>query len=382
MFPILELSGEPGGDPWQLGHAHGLRAKGPIEKSIATYVRLFAYCGIDWQQARRRAAAYAEPIHRLDAALMAELAGIAAGAGRQLDELLALNARTELLPPSYPGAPHPNWQQALNRNAAASIPDFGECTAIAVKPEHSTTSTTLLAQNWDFIGAQRDALILVRMREPDGSSCLTLTEAGMLAKIGLNSHGFGVCLNVLRSADDGLAPGVPIHVLLRAVLKCRTVAQAQALVAGLPLGASSNLLCAEASGAIAALELSPRGLAVLPATERVLCHTNHFLESAAAAHPASLVPGLSTHPRLERVTALADAHPGRFSPADLETLLRDESAGTASLCRSPDPGSPPEIAMETVASVVMELGAGVMRVAPGLPCRVPYVPVPLRATMP
>ena len=42
-------------------------------------------------------------------------------------------------------------------------------------------------------------------------------EAGMLAKIGLNTRGFGVCLKVLRSVHDGAQTGVPVHVLSAAL---------------------------------------------------------------------------------------------------------------------------------------------------------------------
>jgi isopenicillin-N N-acyltransferase-like protein len=103
----------------------------------------------------------------------------------------------------------------------------------------SATGTTLLAQSWDWLGAQRAVLVLMRVTESDGSTCLMLTEAGMLIEIGLNSHGFGVCLNILRSTDDGTRPGVPVHVLLRALLKRRSVGEAIAFASKLQFGASS-----------------------------------------------------------------------------------------------------------------------------------------------
>ena len=83
------------------------------------------------------------------------LEGIASGSGRNLDEILALNARTEILPPSYPGEPHPDQLRIAAANVKSGVPDWGECTSVAVKPGQSTTGTTLLAQNWDWLGAQR-----------------------------------------------------------------------------------------------------------------------------------------------------------------------------------------------------------------------------------
>ncbi|MDP1952301.1 MAG: C45 family peptidase, partial [Betaproteobacteria bacterium] len=338
MFPLIEISGAAHGR----GRQHGAQAKVRIERSIATYARLFAYCGIDWQGAQRLGAAYRTVIGDLDPALLAEIEGIAAGSGRKVDEILALNARTEILPPSYPGEPHPDRGSIAAANLTRGVPDWGECTAVAVKPAQSTTGATLLAQNWDWLGAQRAALVLLRVRDAGGASCLTLTEAGMLAKIGLNRRGFGVCLNILRSADDGSRSGVPVHVLLRALLACDSVADAIAFAAKLSFGASSNVLCADASGDTAALEFSPRGLEVVRGADAALCHTNHFLAPAAAKHQASLAPSLSTVPRLARITALTGAHQGKFSALDLQRMLRDESDGYLSICRSPDPALAPE----------------------------------------
>jgi isopenicillin-N N-acyltransferase like protein len=378
MFPLIEVSGSAR----ERGHQHGQRAKARIGRSIATYARLFAYCGIDWQSARQLGAGYRDMIGDLDAGLLAEIEGIATGASRHVDEILALNARTEILPPSYPGEPHPDRHQIGAANAQRRVPDWGECTAIAVKPAQSTTGTTLLAQNWDWLGAQRAALVLLRVRNADGASCLTLTEAGMLAKIGLNSRGFGVCLNILRSTDDGAHPGVPVHVLLRALLERDSVADAVAFASKLSFGASSNVLCADAAGNTAALEFSPRGLEVVRGAGAALCHTNHFLAPAAARYQASLAPSLSTVPRLARITALTNAHQGSFSTADLQQMLRDESDGYLSICRRPDPSLAPEVCIETVASVVMDLGERVMYLAPEVPSQVDFVPVALSEAVP
>jgi len=62
-------------------------------------------------------------------------------------------------------------------------------------------------------------------------------------------------------------------------------------------------------------------------------------------------------------------HRGKFSPASLQQMLRDESDGYLSIWRRPDPSLSPEICVETVASVVMGLGQRVMHIAPDVPRR-------------
>lgn len=353
MFPIIELEGSA----FERGRSHGERARACVERSLANYARLFEFCGMQWAEAQRRGAAYRDVIGAFDSELLEEIQGIARGAGRREEEILALNARTEILPPSYlAGA------------------DRGECTAIAVSPAASAVGGALLAQNWDWVGAQREALIVLRSKR----EYLTLTEAGMLAKIGLNRHGFGVCLNILRSRFDGTQAGVPVHVLLRALLERAGVGEAIAFASALSFGGSSNVLCADRSGESASLEFSPRGLRVVRGDGATLCHTNHFLDPQAAGWQAPLADNLSTMPRLERARQHAAARP-RHGIEDLKRLLCDETQGLLSICRKPDPSLPEEARIESVASVIMELGRGVMHVAPDLPSRAEYQPVALAA---
>jgi isopenicillin-N N-acyltransferase-like protein len=352
LFPIVDVSGSA----FERGRMHGERARGEVERSIANYAHLFAFCEIAWDEAQRRAGAYRDAIGGLDASLLEEIEGIASGAGRKPGEILALNARTELLPPTYLGK--------------AGAP-AGECTAIAVQ-ESASTRGTLLAQNWDWLGAQREALILLRIPESDRPGFLTLTEAGMLAKIGMNTLGFGVCLNILRSVDDGKRTGVPVHVLLRALLAgSKTVAEAIAFATRLAFGGSSNVLCADVTGEAASLELSPLGVRVLHGANGTLCHTNHFIAPGTEAWQLELADNLSTGPRLERARRHAGAL-GMHGVEDLKTLLRDESEGFLSICRRPDPSLPEQARIETVASVIMELAHATIHVAPDTPSLTEY----------
>lgn len=378
MFPVVEATGPA----FERGRQHGAQARARVERSVATYARLFAYCGMDWREAQARAAPYRDVVGAFDASLLEEIDGIAAGAGRRAGEILALNARTEILPPGYPGDPAPQCKALVGRNRDAGLPDWGECTALAVPRAVSSTGGALLAQNWDWLGPQRDALIVLRVTEDDGTEVLTLTEAGMLAKIGLNSHGFGVCLNILRSTDDGTHPGVPVHVLLRALLRRRSVADAIAFAGTLAFGASSNVHCADVSGDCAGLECSPRGLYVLRGRGATLCHTNHYLCADPQAHENQLAESLSTRPRLARadqlVAELTAGSSSRVTPDDLQRVLRDESEGFLSICRRPDPSLAPELRLETVAGIVMELDKRVMHIAPDVPSKTGFSAVALQ----
>jgi isopenicillin-N N-acyltransferase-like protein len=198
----------------------------------------------------------------------------------------------------------------------------------------------------------------------------------MLAKIGCNDRGFGICLNVLHSLDDGAEPGVPVHVLLRALLDCHSVAHALIRIRGLRFAASSNVLCADVGGQQASIEVSPAGSDVLVG-DGVLCHTNHFL-APHAAEVRAMAPPPSSQPRLNRLQGLTNGAGRRFSVADVQRILSDESEGHLSISRHPDPALPQLARFETVTSVVMELASATLHIAPDIPTRTTFRKVALR----
>ncbi|HEU4321986.1 MAG TPA: C45 family peptidase [Roseiflexaceae bacterium] len=372
MFPTISIAGAP----FERGRQYGRQAAALIRHSIASYARMFAFYGLDWQAVQQRAEPFAPVIAAFDADLLEEIQGIAEGSGRAPAEILALNARTELLPPSLAVA-SPAWEGAAARNRAAGVPEHGECTAVAVLPAASADGATRLAQTWDWTGDQRAACVLLRVESPGRPALLTLTEAGILAKIGLNAAGLGVCLNILRTPLDGQRPGVPVHVLLRAVLGEPDVAAALRRVAGAAVGGSSNLLCADAGGQAASMELTPAAQATLTPTDGLLIHTNHCVAPATSQAAGALDTLLTSRPRYSRAEQILRPQIGSIDRAALVALLRDEAPGDAAICRRPDPRLPAPARVETVAAVVMELAERTIHLAPDIPADVAFTPVRL-----
>jgi isopenicillin-N N-acyltransferase-like protein len=393
MFPCIDTL--HAASAHERGQIYGRQAQDRIQHSVVTYARLFAACGIDWASACERAMRFEPVIEQVDADLMAELRGMAQGSGQTLGSLMALNCRTEILPPTFFTDEPQLAHAALAANRAAGLPDWlaeapwdvalkdGECTAMGVTAAASRTGQAWLAQNWDWMGRQREALLLLHTQGPSGQSITTLTEAGMLAKIGINQSGFALGLNILRSKRDGSRLGVPVHVLLRHLLDCRSVAHARERLhalqteLGLGFGAASNVPCADAEGLAACFEVSPAGWAEVTPTKGVVVHTNHFVCESLLAEQAPMGPGLSSHNRLS--TAGQHALKTPIGQADLERFLRDESDGFLSICRSPDPSVPPESRVESVAGIVMQTQPPAMWVACDVPSRVAFESVPLAA---
>jgi isopenicillin-N N-acyltransferase-like protein len=383
MFPIITLPAHASAH--ERGRLYGVAAAPQIRHSVLTYAKMFACCGIDWAQAGQRARAYTEVINALDPLLLPEMQGIADGSGWQLDDILALNCRTEILPPNFLSDDNHPSAAALADNRLAGLPDWepdqgldphlrdGECTAMCVQGRVSKDGHTWLAQNWDWIGRQRAALVILKTYSAQGRALTTLTEAGMLAKIGMNAAGFALGLNILRSTRDGLKPGVPVHIVLRHLLGCDSVAHARerlTQMATLGFGAASNIPCADAQGEVACFEIAPAGWAELKPDNGVVIHTNHFMCDPLLGEQSPMGLALSSQPRLD--TAAQHAGQSGLNFEKLQAFLRDESDGFLSICRNPDPAMPPEGRVESVAGMVMNTHTRQMWIAPHVPSKVAF----------
>jgi isopenicillin-N N-acyltransferase like protein len=380
MFPTISTLFAP--NAFSAGQHYGRLARERIAHSIKAYQALFANCGLGWNEACQKALAFEPMMTELDPHSMQEMQGIADGSGFDFQSILALNCRSELLSADFLNT------QAIGQTPAY-VPDVNECTSVAAQPRASATGETWLAQNWDWMGGQREALVLLEGRGKAGRF-MTLTEAGMLAKIGLNEAGFAVGLNIIRSVNDGIKPGIAVHWLLRHLLGCSTVEQAHRTIDQLAsrygFGGSSNIICADASGVVASFELCATiGKAtgfgrIEPDTDGIVRHTNHFLAPHLQPFQAEAARSLSTDWRLQSAQSLL----GLEKAVDFEGLcafLRNDAGGAEgdnpllAICRSPDFSLPELQRVETVAGVVINTTRRQFWVAPNIPNRTEFIQV-------
>lgn len=382
MFPVLDLSG----NAFVRGKLLGQMARSQVSGSVRCYAALFAACGIDWADAQRRAAAFHDIVAGCGGGIMEEIEGVAAGSGYSVNEILALNCRTEILPPSFLGTEATNSDEARRRNAAFGLFDLGECTSVAVTGKRCADGHTRVAQNWDWVGYQRQNVVALRVHRDDPwPSYLTLTEAGIVAKIGVNERGVGVGLNILRATNDRQHVGIPVHIFQRMALDCADVKTVVKLAQSLAFASSSNAILGDSTGHICSLEYSPAGSAAVYADHGVVAHTNHFCDAALAKFQAPLVQMLTTEPRLDCANHHIGRWPDYIEDQHLQALLRDESAVGArpdqarfgAICRSPDPALPAEQQVESVFGVIIDCVARDMLVAPDVPSKVEFERVSL-----
>lgn len=332
-------------DPRERGQAAGVALAERAALCLGAYLPLFEDGGRTRDDVRRFGARVLERTANWHAPLAAELEAFAAGARIEPELIAALNGRTELL-------------------------CLAECTTVG---RCESAGGPWLAQNWDWY-ADAPERCVVWSAAVEGARFATMTEAGILAKVGVSTRGIAVALNILYHAGDGADElGIPVHLVLRRLLEeAGSVEDAWSLLRETPYSASSCVTVVDAAGAGACFELSPQGVARIEPRAGLLAHTNHFLDEALARdegdQPEEWLTG--SRARLARVVRAAPRE-----LADGLALLAGHDADVQAICRHDEPpGEPGRPLVDTVVSLAMRPGVPELRVAAGQPCASAFLP--------
>jgi isopenicillin-N N-acyltransferase-like protein len=344
-------------EPAARGHEFGAVHAREVATTVARYRRLFASlyaADVDLTSVGARA------LDRIDGwapELGQEIRGIAAGAGLPVEHVAAINARTEIIATLRRDLPRP----------------VRECSAVVALP--ASGGVAVAAQNWDWYVDFADNWLEWTIPHPDGRRVSTLTEYGIVGKIGVNDAGLGVLFTMLHHRDDGADIGVPVHVVARRVLdQARAVDDGKAICASAAPSASTSVTMVAGAEAVSA-ELWPGGPGLGPGfappdAHGVLVRTNHFLTDPARA--GDEVPGeapttLVRYDTLRRILSGGAGGAGRdVTPDDVVAALCDHTGG---VCSHPLAEEPADLRHGTLATVVLDLVAGGLVTRTGPPCR-------------
>lgn len=337
------------GDAAARGRAHGEAFRQRIHAARDFYFdELFAGGPLDGAALEARAATVAALCEQLAPAQAAEIRGIAAGSGLAPWQVFVLNARTEII------------------NARV-----GECSALYL------AQSGLLAQNWDWLEPLESECVVIAHERPDGHRYVTFGEPGMVGKIGLSSAGLGVCLNILFAPHD--LTGLPVHVLIGALLNAPDFDAARALMAAAGAGKASHLLVAAAGGRAVSMEFFGDECHALEPVDGVLLHTNHCLGRGAAGRTPELANSCARYDLLGAALA-ADA---RRDLERVREILSSDAGGEDALLR---PYRPQSVLgnrrVGTCATVIMELGAGRLHLRRGPHAAAPFATYCVRGEAP
>ena len=298
----IEVSGSPRALGRQIGEAARDEIRGFAAIALARVNKTVCVSRTRALDISRRsldcAAAYAPD-------LLDELRGMSEGAGVALDELMLLQVRNQLCP---------------EEDAA--------CTALAVAPQRSAEGRALAAQNWDNDPALDPFTIVLTRRPADKPALMNVTQAGLIAYIGCNDAGLGVCMNTLPAPSRPV--GVPHYFAVRAIYEQTSLSDAVSAVRRADRAIPGNILLATPQGP-ADLELTLGRVHVLRDDELVV-HTNHCLHPELAPINCEFPELIESGPRYRRVEQLLGSE-RLVSMAQVRAVLRDHDRHPYSICR-------------------------------------------------
>lgn len=351
--PFIAVSGAPR----ERGRQYGEQAAARIRRGIEHYGTQLEKLQLRWPEIQAIVAEYEPTIAAFEPAFIDEMRGIAEGAAVDPAAVVMLNARTEVLKLAD------RRRKAQAQAGSAAIEPDG-CTGIVALPGATAAGRLIHAQNWDWKVECAETAVVLRVARDDGPDLLTFTEAGGLARSGMNAAGIAITANYLESDRDYRQLGVPLALLRRKALEQQHLALAMRVVYATPKSASNNVMVSHAGGIAIDFECAPDESFQVQAERGLIVHANHFQSPVALAKLKDT--GIATTPdslyRDLRVRQLVEPHVGRLTRAEVKAALFDDFATPWSVCRPPRLNTSSNLSA-SVAMVVMEPALGLMEVA-------------------
>ena len=354
---LVEISGA---DARERGRQYGEQTRPLIERSLAFYREEFERkSGLAWPEVVARVPRWYPLIDAYAPGLLDEARGIADGAGRTLEEIVALNGRGEL----------------RTRDPFAETSD---CTSFVVTDEASGDGHVWCGQNWDWRSETAGTAVMLRIKQPGKPTIVTLVEAGQVGRHGANSAGIALNANGLAAPfQNGL--GIPAPFIRRRTLESAGMDQALEAIFTARQLLSTNVLLTHREGFAIDVETTPGRHGWAYPRDGVYAHANAFTtfvppQVAASYRPASS-DSLIRAERVERTLRRARETSGS---AEMHALiveaLSDHLGYPNSVCNHPDPRAPRTF--ETLASLIVDLTTGEFWVAGGTPCTTAFELLP------
>lgn len=213
--------------------------------------------------------------------------------------------------------------------------------------------TDTLLMQWD--AGQSPNLISLHITQPtNGKPTINMiAEAGIIGKIGLNSHGVGVTLNAIKAAGVNFNK-LPCHLALRLVLDSTSRTEAIERLEKIGVASACHILVADNTGGTG-VECSPNDIIQLrqgderEGRQGVVTHTNHYIVDHPGFESKLWLP--DSLDRLDRVRELLCQRSDAPSESAIRSILSDEKGHPGSICRTATKEHP----STTLFSIIMNL---------------------------
>jgi isopenicillin-N N-acyltransferase-like protein len=338
----IEVTGQPRELGRQIGEAAGEEIRGFCAVALSLVHKSVR---VSRAAAERVIASSLQLAEAYAPSMVEELRGIAEAARVSLADVMLLQIRNQLRPDADAG-----------------------CTSLACGID-SFRASGIVAQNWDNDPALQPFTVVLTRRPAGRPAFMTVTQAGLIAYIGFNEAGIGVCLNTLPAPSRPL--GVPHYFTVRGIYEAKSLAGAVEAVRRAERAIPANIMLSTPEGP-ADLEVTLENVHVLRSqgAERIT-HANHCRHAELQAVNEQFPDLIQSRDRQARIDALLDDQASSSQLEHVKQILRDHVGYPRSICRhaNEDPGTGH---WETVFSVVSEPTAGQMWISRGPPCQNPY----------
>ena len=348
MLNVIRLSGSP----YEMGLQHGKLLADQIRE--LSEIRLQLACrfakehGVDVSREDcLKLARVHLPIHEEHCPeIVDEWRGIADGAGMPIEDVFFANALTD-------------FQDVLWQFSGVEVHG---CTSFLVGPAASANGNSMIGQTWDMHASAERFISIFHRTPDDGPRSLTLTTAGCLTLIGVNSAGIAVGNTNLRPTDA--RPGVIYLALLHQALRQTEWRDAVSVITDTPRASGHNYIMAHESGARSDIETTAADHEEFSIEQPWFVHSNHYLSEKLKPLEDPTVLRGSTEHRLARLASRMESHSEPFTPESLRRLLADHDGGDETgICRHGSGHDP-----RSCAFAVVDPKAGTIHAALGPAC--------------
>ena len=340
-YPELVISGTAREMGRQLGEAAGEAIRGFVGIALASVQKTV-------RVSRQRATDIVQQslvlAQQYDDQVVEELRGVSDATGCTLEDLMLLQVRNQL----------------------RDEPE-GACTSFSVAAGSTPEGRALVGQNWDN-DPELDPFTIVLTRRPVGEpAMICVTQVGLVAYIGLNDAGLGVCLNTLPAPSRDV--GVPHYFTLRGLYKSRSLTSAVDAIERAQRAIPANIMLATPEGP-ANLEVTCEQVFVLQDPER-LTHTNHCLHPELLRVNEQFPELIESGPRKVRMDQLFQDEETAPGLEAMKRFLADHEGYPKSICRHSN-DHPEHGYWTTVFSAIVDAEAGQLHVSRGNPCEMEF----------
>ncbi|HMA14106.1 MAG: C45 family autoproteolytic acyltransferase/hydrolase [Bacteroidota bacterium] len=316
------------------------------------------------QRLDERAALFARPDIRAFLARQWDFA--AAHCGPEFAEMTGIAEGFDLAPRDLFDFLHLGVVADLAGTAALAVADADGCSAWALA---ASDEGPAVGKNRDFRGEHAGLQRVFLHADPAWGGrrvlCVGSLGAPGAYSSGMNSDGFALADTAVATTDHGVG-WLRYFLMTRLLARHATVAPALDDLRGLVHAGGGSLVLADASGAVAAVDLGHRKVQA-EAADGWTARTNHFLPGSVAGAPDGADSSAESAGRLAALRGALAAGTTRLQALRALMASHDEGGATG-LCRHPvGEGS------RTLSGAVFACRPRVMYFCPGNPCETAWV---------